>query len=584
MGIYQDKLTKIIDSAKNTTKTNVNQTAKENDVKWFYPLLENLQARNKNGEMILHPSMQKLYETAVQFDSEHEKFVLSSPTGSGKSGVIYYLCTEWFRQNKKHNVFHLINPLNVLNDQTTYDLIFVLKKFIKNNKFKEKDFAIYLNRCDGDSAGKTLSNKENICVYSFRDYGKKPKKKFELVISCVPSVKNTENKWAKEDCLTVIDEVHTIKYDDGIEIDEDSLKVSWSKFWNCVQLYSAYIRGITATVTEEMFKRIFGSCAENMYKVSFNEALASGRIVMACPIFTQYIGEFSLQKICEDQKQVALRKHLGIENHKILFSCSTNEEIANLIINNDYEGIFYISTTHFGKIKARRTNGIITILEKDMTIPEFSNSIETLEEGCIVFHIRQLIAGVNVKGLTGCVLQILEPKNDCITTQQTIGRCLRKKGTKSGGIVTFLLKNENADPNFYASKLKAIGDLMDAMYGENWIAASVPKKKAKPAAGNGNQPTPPSNNTHQIPVNMNTYYMEVETSVKECKKRYELGVKLNNENLKNASMEHANEVLNKYASTAVYGCQKERYIQAKQKLVIECDWEPFAVYGDWVEL
>ena len=94
---------------------------------------------------------------------------------------------------------------------------------------------------------------------------------------------------------------------------------------------------------------------------------------------------------------------LGIKYHKILFSCSTNEEIAELIITNDYEGIFYISTSYFGKIKARKTGSKIEILEKDMTIPEFSNSIETLEEDCYVFHIRQLIAGVNVKGL--CSLQ-----------------------------------------------------------------------------------------------------------------------------------------------------------------------------------
>ena len=582
MGIYQAQLQKIIDSVKYTNNTPVNQTAKEEDVKWFYPLLKSLTSKNNKGVQILHPSMQKLYEIGAMFDEKHTRFVLSSPTGSGKSGVIYYLCTQWFKQNKEHNIFHLINPLNVLNDQTTYDLIFVLKHFFKENNLNNDDLTIYLNRCEGDKAGKILDNREGICVYSFKDYEKKKHTKYEIVVSCVPSVKNIENKWKKEDCISVIDEVHTIKYDDNIEVDEDSLKVSWSKFWNCVNLYSAFVRGITATVTEEMFIREFGSIDENMYKVPFSAPLASGRVVMACPIFTEHNGTFSLEKIMDDQKQVNIRLNLGINNHKILFSCSTNEEIAELIITNDYEGIFYISTSDFGKLKARKTGSLIEILEKDMTIPEFSNSIETLEEDCYVFHIRQLIAGVNVKGLTGCVLQTLESITNCITTQQTIGRCLRKKGTKEGGIVTFLLENTNADPTFFSSKLKAIYNLMDAMYGKNWIAASVPTKKKKTATGNGNQPTPPKCPSCSIQYTMNTYYMEVKIRIQECKNKYDLGEKLNNERLKNSALKYANDALNEYvAKAAVVGSKKERYEETKKEMASVCAWEKFIEFGDW---
>ena len=154
MGIYQEKLQKIIDSVKYTNNTQVNQTAKEEDVKWFYPLLKSLTSKNNKSVQILHPSMQKLYEIGAMFDEKHTRFVLSSPTGSGKSGVIYYLCTQWFKQNKKHNIFNLINPLNVLNDQTTYDLIFVMKYFFRKNHLNLHDLTIYLNLCDGDSSVK----------------------------------------------------------------------------------------------------------------------------------------------------------------------------------------------------------------------------------------------------------------------------------------------------------------------------------------------------------------------------------------------------------------------------------------------
>lgn len=581
MGIYQDKLQKIIDGVKFTNNTPVDQTAKEEDVKWFYPLLKSLKSKNNKGKEILHPSMQELYEIGTMFDENHIRFVLSAPTGTGKSGLIYYLCTQWFKRNKKRNIFHLINPLNVLNDQTTYDLIFVLKYFFKKKHLNLNDLTIYLNRCDGDTAGKIFDNREEICVYSFKDYEKKKKHtKYEIVISCVPSVKNIENKWKKEYCLSVIDEVHTIKYDDGIEIDEDSLKVKWSEFWNCVNHYSEFVRGITATVTEEMFIREFNFYNENMYKVPFSAALASGRVVMPCPMFVDHNGTFSLKKIMKEQKNVNIKLNLGIDYHKILFSCSTNEEIAELIITNDYEGIFYISTSYFGKIKARKIGSKIEILEKNMTIPEFSNSIENLEEDCYVFHIRQLIAGVNVKGLTGCVLQTLESITNCITTQQTIGRCLRKKGTKKGGIVTFLLENTNADPTFHVSKLQAIYNLMHAMYGNNWKAAALQKKQKKQPAGKG-QPTPPKGSACKIPYSMNTYYMEVKIRIQECKNKYDLGEKLHNEGLKNSALKYANDALNEYAATAVFGSQKERYEESKKELADDCNWESLIEFGDW---
>ena len=581
MGIYQDKLQKIIDGVKYTNNTQVNQTAKEEDVKWFYPLLDSLSSKNNKGERILHPRMQEMYEFSVKFDKDHERTVLVSDTGSGKSGVIYYLCAQWFKRNKKRNIFHLINPLNVLNDQTTYDLIFVMKYFFRKNHLNLNDLTIYLNRCDGDSAGKILDNREEISVYSFKEYEKKKRTKYEIVISCVPSVKNIENKWKKEDCLSTVDEIHTIKYDDNIEVDEDSLKVNWSKFWNCVNLYSAYIRGITATPSEEMFLREFGLPPyKNMYKVPFSAALESGRCVMPCPIFAEHNGSFSLKDVMDSQKKVNINLKLGIEYHKILFSCSTNEEIAELIITNDYEGIFYISTSYFGKIKARKIGSKIEILEKDMTIPEFSNSIETLEEDCYVFHIRQLIAGVNVKGLSGCVLQTLESITNYITTKQTIGRCLRKKGTKDGGLVTFLLENTNMDPAFAPSKLKSIWDLMNAMYGNNWISAALQKKqKKKPASSN--QPTPPKGPSCKIPCSMNTYYMEVVTRVQECKKRFDLGEKLKNDALKETSLKYANDALNDYAKRAVFGSEKERYEETKKELADHCNWESLIKFRDW---
>ena len=591
MGTYQEQLNKIISKIKFTSNTQVDQIAKEDDVKWFYPLIDNLNAKI-SGKEILHYSMRNQYTVAANFDKEHERFVLSAPTGTGKSGVIYYIGIKWFdkaiSEHKTNSIYHLVNPLNVLNDQTVYDFIFVLKYYIKLRKLKAKDFAIYLNRSESDKAAEKLDNRDSengeISVFRFRDYNIQKRRKFEIVVSCIPSVKNIDKKWNKEDCISTIDEVHVAKYDSIDEDEEISTKVNWTDFWNALNNNSAQIRGITATVTEEMFYREFYDMCKNMHRVTFNEALASGRVVMACPIFTQYFKNFSLKQIMLEQKALNKEKNFGINYHKILFSCSSNEEIAELLLTSDYEGIFYISTADYGKIKGRKIRNNIEIIEKNLSVPEFSASIENLEDDCMVFHIRQLIAGVNVKGLTGCVLQVIETPRDCIKTQQTIGRCLRKKGTKEAGIVTFLLENTENNPDFFSSKLRDIANLMDAMYGDNWHTAEI-KKKKNPGKKGGNELTPPKpNQAHQIPVNMDSYYLDVETKIRECKMRYDFAVEHKNEALKNGALNVANEILNEYSNKSAFGTQQERYNETKKKIASECNWEPFIEFGNWKKI
>lgn len=472
----------------------------EKELNWFYPLMKDLYS-TIDGNPILHSSMAEQYKDATIFDDVHKRKIEEAPTGMGKSGLIFYICVQWFLKNKdKENcVFHLINPLNVLNDQTTFDLVFVLKHFIEEFNFNADDFVILFNRSGVNDAAKNLENTKfedgtRIIKDEFSKFNCYKDKKFKIVISCVPSVPNVDMVWNKEDCCCVIDEVHTMKCsNNNMEDEESDTNRDWTEIWRVINDNSAYIRGITATSTKELLEQEFnlytknGIVDDNINVIYFDEALNSRRVVKPHAIYQSWKGTFSLNGIMVEQKQWNDEAELNNPISKILWSANNNEEIASILSNSDYNGIFYISTCDYGKVKGRVNNKVIEILSKNMTVKQFSDSIENETEDCYIFHIKQLIAGVNVKGLTGCVLQTIESKNNYITTKQTIGRCLRKKGNKNGGIVTFLIEDVNNGKNS-GYEMDSIKELMFVMYGNNWSCKETTKKGRKKGKSKDNNP------------------------------------------------------------------------------------------------
>lgn len=465
----------------------------ETDLNWFYPLMKNLNS-TYNGNPILHNSIQEQYKDAIDFSNRNIRKIEEAPTGMGKSGLIFYICIQWFLKNMKResSVFHLINPLNVLNDQTTFELVFVIKHFIKEFGFKTSDFVILFNRCNVNDATKSLENTKwedgFILKDSFEKYDSYKNKKFKIIISCVPSVPNIEGKWSKEECCTVIDEVHTMKCsNNNLDEEENDTKKDWTKIWKVINEQSAIIRGITATTTQELLDDEFNlytnkttnDISKNLNIVYFDDALKSGRVVKPHALYKGWNGKFSLTSIMNDQKKWNEEAKLNNDIAKILWSAKNNEEIAKLITENDYVGVFYISTCYFDKLKGRiNPDKTIEIICNNMTVKQFSDAIENETEDCYIFHIKQLIAGVNVKGLTGCVLQQIQSNTDYITTKQTIGRCLRKKGNKNGGIVTYLIEDKDNGMN-ESSNMDKIRSLMFTMYGKNWSCKSLSKKGTK---------------------------------------------------------------------------------------------------------
>ena len=110
-------------------------------------------------------------------------------------------------------------------------------------------------------------------------------------------------------------------------------------------------------------------------------------------------------------------------HHKILVNCGSTDHAISLA-----KGIQRISdykvfmTTH--KTKAKASNGREM---EDIDPIKFINDVDNYDGDCFVLHIRQLIQGIDIRSLTGCILYNASKVNDGVKRWivQTIGRTIR---------------------------------------------------------------------------------------------------------------------------------------------------------------
>lgn len=602
----KEELLKIIEQCKSIpAETVINWEEIKNKLNWFYPLLTNLSTKNINGEFILHPKMQEAYKYVADFSDDPYclKKLPEAPTGMGKSGLICYSCIKWFEKNKENTncIYHLINPLNVLNDQTTQELIFVIINYIQTNKLNVDDFIIYLNRCDGDHAGNNYFNEiypiesglpvaeRKLNIVPFNKYSYYPRKKYELVVSCVPSVFKIAGKWNKDVCYTAVDEIHNI-HTTNKEInddDEKERKIDWPVWIKTVNDSTKYLCGITATVTEELLDDVFNSYKtkqgksdylKNTFIIPFSAGLEAGRTVMPYVTYTAYKNTFSMKKIFEEHHLINERAALGNIYQKILITCYNNEEIANTCFKMDYNGIVYISTCYFGKCKLLIKDGQITVLKTNMSVNEFSNDLNDEKSDCLVFHIKQLIAGINITGLTGCILPYIESCNNFINTKQTIGRTLRKTGFKTGAIVTFLIEDLDGTEESLMNDIDNIKSLMIKMYGcGNWSWAKAKGKHGKNSSGNPKELLPASHSSElDISVSYPTWFLNLEGRIKlrigSMQVAKKVGNKLIAENIKATIKTLIDSYVSKMSFSPGHEINDKELIQSQ--LILDCgNWE-----------
>lgn len=150
--------------------------------------------------------------------------------------------------------------------------------------------------------------------------------------------------------------------------------------------------------------------------------------------------------LLEELMQNAIKENPNIK-HKILVTLRTTEEVKSIRSELETLGNKVFSTDSrngFGE-------------EEDInSIQDFTKSVEEFEGNCFVLHIRQLIEGIDISGLTDCVI-FTNAENHDLNKQdykryvQTIGRTLRlgkergiskDKRLKKSANVYFVTKNE----------------------------------------------------------------------------------------------------------------------------------------------
>lgn len=201
-----------------------------------------------------------------------------------------------------------------------------------------------------------------------------------------------------------------------------------------------------------------------------SEAIATNQIIS--PRFRYVSYKKGVNNITADLCKNCLNdaKELTPEiNHKVLITCKDSNDLKALHESLEKEGYKVFSTC---------SRFLYNLIEEDnyeeskvMSIEKFTKEIEEYDGDCFVLHIRQLICGIDVKGLTDSIIydNFTGARSSWRIYVQTIGRILRcangergmeiSKRTKKYGNVYFY--NPEKDDN----QMLNIAEFFTKVYG-----------------------------------------------------------------------------------------------------------------------
>ena len=462
-------------------------------------LLEN---RNNSTTMInLHTKMDWLVSNLlngvdnrtklvqnVNKNMEKQNFgVVRAPTGIGKSGIIYTDIFNRISKNKdKKQIFIISTPLLCLNDQFFNDMIATLygtgvisnKNCVIANvssdiEKKKGTFEILNNEGKHDTKIEMMSI-DDACLEL-----EKPDTKIALVVSTHKSfntmkmaLDDIKKKFENIEIGAYLDEEHTIKFntsttsidinDADEEITDGIIDVnSFKDIFTFLYVASATPRADHI----ELLKTMFSLSNPFVADIGAKDAIDSKDILPPHAVFCTVNDKKNNNEIEEIIKHIFNEnKDVNSETHvpfvKVLINCETTVELEKLrdfLVEKKYKVFYTTAKTgkHFVDLNGNKEYN---------SISDFSTDINNINDNVIVLHIRQVIAGVDISGLTHCIIRgVLHGINDNVRAIQTIGRTLRYYGNdrisiqknpnanlqKKCGTVYFVMNNDiEADENY----------------------------------------------------------------------------------------------------------------------------------------
>lgn len=351
------------------------------------------------------------------------------PTGTGKSGVCIEDIIYRIRNHKDGTlIINISCPILKLTQQFMDDVIQVLKGI----KIDTSEIGFFINSSDrGENYA--LNEIERDPNHFTNEFVLRHKT-INIIASCNKSLYKFINKIEmlrnNINDLTIInylDEAHLLhlKYDkadyNGNIVDSEE-RVDLKKL--CQLSNAVYAISATPDAGMNTLLKTFDKPYNDRYilEESAKEAISKNEIIpphleiMKLP--EDEINVERLFKVLEDSKKI-----LPNIKHKILVTARSRGQLDDL-----YKGIKALNNPDievFAICSADETDKYNDYFVSD--IREFSNKVENCTKDCFVIHVQMLIQGIDIKGLTDCVMATSTHGGveDHRTIIQTIGRVLR---------------------------------------------------------------------------------------------------------------------------------------------------------------
>ena len=380
-------------------------------MKWLIDYYKNEDKRNE------------VVKQSNSYMNEHNMAIMNLPTGTGKSGIIYMDIANQLNKGGKR-IFVISTPLLKLNEQFTNDMF----EFLTNAGLIDNKNCSFGNFSSDENTKKGVIRGTDIECTDGKTVMINSKKNIKIIIACNKSINRLFDlfEYNKNYTTTIyFDESHTAKFS-GEKIDNSTPdfvndtndnvvdnKINLQKFKNFLGKTDRFYF-FSATPSEnnnDVIKQFNGG----NYQISPFQAIAEDLIL---PPDT-YIVEKNGTKLDSIYSTVTNILNRGSESKRsILVTVSNTEELDNLRAKFIENSITVFSTCSKEGIMK---NGDSLFL----SIHEFKNEIKRCETDCVVLHIRQLIAGIDIDCLTDAIVYDYKTDTDDQITIQLIGRILR---------------------------------------------------------------------------------------------------------------------------------------------------------------
>ena len=438
-------------------------------------------------------------------------FTMCMPTGTGKSGETYKAIVNYINNALSDNrrIINISSPLLKLNQQLSLDMIFSLLELYNNktsplyNNFVN-NLIFFFNSSESITSyplfreNKKGKVENTICTGEISPYNfindfdnmfiKDESKRIAIVCSCHKSlnkfIKYISDNKIKDKNIEIrnfLDESHTIS-DRSFAVD-DSITVNIEKLCQ----YSTGVVSISATPDNKITKIInkfskgYKSLSEldDSYAVHIypKDAINIRKILRPqIDLWRCSYTEINDKIISEIYDDSHIKNHT-VQYQKILVNCPCGDNGDDSKIKSIYDKLCkkYCNEIKNNKLRiyctSCRTNFLHTSNDDIKTMKEFTSSIDNAECDCIILHIKQMIAGIDISSITQTVMYLSDITEDIMRVIiQTCGRCLRiGKGDrnvkyakpidqckKKFGLCTFIISE---DDNETEEKLRTFGIL-----------------------------------------------------------------------------------------------------------------------------